>query len=59
MNWDLLQPVAALPVQIYNYAVAPYDDWHTKAWGSALLLILLIGVLSVLARWATRGKQLA
>jgi phosphate transport system permease protein len=58
-NWDLLQPVAALPVQIYNYAVAPYDDWHTKAWGSALLLILLIGVLSFLARWATRGKQFA
>jgi phosphate transport system permease protein len=59
MNWDLTQPVAALPVQIYNYAVAPYDDWHTKAWGSALLLILLIGLLSLLTRWATRGKRFA
>ena len=59
LSWDLLQPVAALPVQIYNYAVAPYDDWHTKAWGSALLLILTIGILSFVTRWVTRGKQLA
>lgn len=56
-NFDLLQPMAALPVQIYNYAVAPYADWHTKAWGSALILITLIGALSALTRWATgRGR---
>lgn len=57
-SFDLRQPIAALPVQIYNYAVAPYDDWHTKAWGSALILILLIGLLSFVTRWATRGKRL-
>jgi phosphate transport system permease protein len=57
-NFDLLQPMAALPVQIYNYAVAPYADWHTKAWGSALVLILLIGFLSLLTRWATRSRGL-
>ncbi len=55
---DLLNPVAALPVQIYNYAVAPYEDWHTKAWGSALILISLIGLLSFLTRWLTRGRRL-
>jgi phosphate transport system permease protein len=58
-NLDLLQPMAALPVQIYQYARSPYADWHTKAWGGALVLITLIGVLSALTRWAvarrTRG----
>jgi len=53
-NVDLLQPMASLPVQIYAYAVAPYEDWHTKAWGSALVLVAVIGCLSLIARLATR-----
>jgi phosphate transport system permease protein len=57
-SFNLVQPMAALPVQIYNYAVAPYEDWHTKAWGGALVLISLIGVLSVITRFVTRGKRL-
>lgn len=57
-SFDLFQPMAALPIQIYNYAVAPYADWHTKAWGSALILISLIGLLSFLTRWLTRGRRL-
>jgi phosphate transport system permease protein len=56
-GWNMLEPMAALPVQIYNYSVAPYADWHTKAWGSALILIALIGLLSLLTRWAVRGKK--
>lgn len=56
-NLDLLQPVAALPVQIYQYARSPYADWHTKAWGGALILIAIIGVLSALTRWAV-GRRL-
>jgi phosphate transport system permease protein len=55
---DITQPMAALPVQIYTYAISPYADWHTKAWGSALILIGIIGALSLLARWAVRGRQL-
>jgi phosphate transport system permease protein len=51
-NLDLRQPMAALPVQIYQYARSPYADWHAKAWGGALVLITLIGVLSALTRWA-------
>ncbi len=51
-NLDLLQPTAALPIQIYNYARSPYPDWQAKAWGGALVLITLIGVLSALTRWA-------
>ncbi len=53
-SFNMLQPMAALPVQIYTYAVSPYDDWHTKAWGSALILVLVIGCLSLLTRLVTR-----
>jgi phosphate transport system permease protein len=56
-NLDLGQPMAALPIQIYNYAVSPYDDWHTKAWGSALILISVIAVFSLLTRIvSSRGR---
>lgn len=58
-NFDLLQPMAALPVQIYQYARSPYADWHTKAWGAAFVLILLIGVLSALTRWAVGRRMRA
>jgi phosphate transport system permease protein len=58
-NYDLFQPMAALPLQIYNYAVSPYEDWHTKAWGSSLVLILVIGSLSLLARLAVRGSPIS
>jgi phosphate transport system permease protein len=50
-NPDLLQPMAALPVQIYQYARSPYADWHTKAWGAAVVLITLVAVFSGLTRW--------
>jgi phosphate transport system permease protein len=53
---NLLQPMAALPVQIYTYARSPYADWQVKAWGAALVLIVLIGVLSFLSRWAVSRK---
>jgi len=56
-NLNLFGPTASLPVQIYNYAVAPYDDWHTKAWGSALVLVLVIGCLSLITRLATRRNR--
>jgi phosphate transport system permease protein len=55
-NLDMMQPMAALPLQIYAYASSPYADWHTKAWGSALVLIMVIGILSLLTRLATRKK---
>jgi phosphate transport system permease protein len=55
-NFDLFQPMAALPVQIYTYARSPYPDWQTKAWGAALILIVLIGGLSLLSRWAVARR---
>ena len=53
---DLLRPIAALPLQIYQYAASPYDDWHTKAWGGSLVLVVVIGLLSVALRVATRTR---
>jgi phosphate transport system permease protein len=51
---DLLKPVSALPLQIYQYAASPYDDWHTKAWGSSLVLVGVIALLSLALRLAIR-----
>jgi len=52
----LNQPIAALPLQIYVYALSPYDEWHRLAWGGALVLIVLIVATSASVRWiASRG----
>ena len=50
MNTDINQPIATLPHTIFVYAIAPYDDWHAKAWATALVLIVLVLVLNVSAR---------
>jgi phosphate transport system permease protein len=49
-NLDPTQPMAALPLQIFTYAIAPYDDWHRQAWAGALVLVGLVLVLSTVAR---------
>ncbi|HXF14806.1 MAG TPA: phosphate ABC transporter permease PstA [Terriglobales bacterium] len=41
-NWSPTRPTAALPLQIYTYAISPFDEWHRMAWAGALVLILLI-----------------
>ncbi|HET9133962.1 MAG TPA: phosphate ABC transporter permease PstA [Gemmatimonadales bacterium] len=56
VSTDLDQPMAALPVVVYTYATGPYEEWHTLAWATALVLILVVLVLSVLARLATRSR---
>jgi phosphate transport system permease protein len=48
------QPTASLTVQIFNYAISPYADWHQKAWSAALVLLLLVGMLNLAARLALR-----
>lgn len=47
------QPIAALPLQIFVYAISPFDDWHRLAWGGALVLIALIVATSASVRWVT------
>lgn len=50
------QPIAALPLQIFAYAIAPYDDWHRQAWAGALVLIVMIFSSSLIARIVTKGR---
>lgn len=53
--WNLKpdQPTAALPLQIYTYAISPFDDWHRQAWAGALVLIVLIVGAVTLVRFVT------
>jgi phosphate transport system permease protein len=53
---SLRAPIAALPLQIYNYAISPYDEWHTQAWAAALVLVGIVLVISLAARVATRRR---
>lgn len=58
MFWShkLNEPIAALPLQIFNFAISPYDDWHRLAWGGALVLVTLMFTLSLAARWFNRTR---
>jgi phosphate transport system permease protein len=47
---DVMQPMASLPYVIFQYALSPYTDWHTLAWGGALLVTLTVLALSIVAR---------
>jgi len=53
-NHDLSQPIAALPLQIFSYAISPYDDWHRQAWAGALVLLGFTFLVNVLVRISTR-----
>jgi phosphate transport system permease protein len=54
--WNLRanQPTAALPLQIFSYAISPYDEWHRQAWAGALVLIVLIVTAVAAVRFAVR-----
>jgi phosphate transport system permease protein len=53
----LTQPIAALPLQIFAYAISPYDEWHAQAWAGALVLIGLVLIISLVARFVTRARH--
>jgi phosphate transport system permease protein len=53
---SLREPIAALPLQIFNYAISPYDEWHRQAWAGALVLITIVLLISIAARFATRSR---
>ncbi|MEA2553449.1 MAG: phosphate transport system permease protein pstA [Fimbriimonadaceae bacterium] len=56
VSTKLTEPVSSLTLKIYTYAQSPYDDWVAQAWAGALLLVIIILVISVTARFATRNK---
>jgi phosphate transport system permease protein len=53
-GWN--QPIASLPVMIFNYAIAPYEDWHRQAWAAGLVLLSLILVTNITARFVLRRQ---
>jgi phosphate transport system permease protein len=55
-NHSLSQPIAALPLQVFTYAISPYDDWHRQAWAGALVLVTGIFCVNVIVRILTRGR---
>lgn len=54
---SLKEPIAALPLQIFNFAISPYDEWHRLAWGGALVLVVLMFSLSLTARFLGRKRH--
>jgi phosphate transport system permease protein len=58
-NHNLKEPIAALPLQIFAYAISPYDDWHRQAWAGALVLMALILALNITVRVLSRDRQMS
>jgi phosphate transport system permease protein len=58
-NQSLREPIAALPLQIFTYAISPYDDWHRQAWAGALVLVVLIFLVNTLVRLLARGRTVS
>jgi len=54
---SLTQPMASLTVQVFTYAISPYEDWHRQAWAGAFLLVVIILLLSLTARLAVRRLE--
>jgi phosphate transport system permease protein len=54
---SLNQPIASLTVQVYTYAISPYEDWHRQAWAGAFVLVAVVFLFSVLARVVTRRLE--
>jgi phosphate transport system permease protein len=54
MNWNVMKPVNALPLLIYNYATSPYPEWHRLAWGASCVLVGFVLSLNLFVRILTR-----
>ena len=56
LSFNVQQPMAALPLAVFTYATGPYEDWHRMAWAASLVLLLVVLILSISARVATRRR---
>jgi phosphate transport system permease protein len=54
---SLTQPIGSLTVQVFTYAISPYEDWHRQAWAGAFVLVMMILTLSMVARFVTRNLE--
>jgi phosphate transport system permease protein len=54
---SLTQPISSLTVQVFTYAISPYEDWHRQAWAGALVLVAIVLLCSLAARFATRRLE--
>lgn len=52
-----MQPISTLTVQIFTYAISPYEDWHRQAWAGALVLVTIVLLCSLAARFATARME--
>jgi len=57
-SFNAQQPIAALPLQIFTYAITPYEDWHRQAWAGALMLVILIVGTTTLVRFVFMRRML-
>jgi len=55
-NQHLSDPIAALPLQIFTYAISPYEEWQRQAWAGALVLVCMTFLVNIIVRTLTRGK---
>ena len=55
-SWDMSKPMANLPVMIFQFAMSPYENWVSLAWGGALLITLTVLALNIIARVVFREK---
>lgn len=55
-SYYLDKPISSLTVQIYNYSISPYDEWHAQAWAATLVLMTMILVINIVVRFFTRKK---
>jgi phosphate transport system permease protein len=53
---SLFKPTASLAVLVYNFAISPFKNWQDLAWAASLILVLMVLITSIFARWATRQK---
>lgn len=51
LSFSLFEPMASLPVEIYNYSISPYEEWHQLAWTGALVLIMFVVSLNIFAKY--------
>jgi phosphate transport system permease protein len=52
----LTDPISAMPLQIFTYAISPYDDWHRQAWAGALVLVMFVLAINISVRFLTRDR---